>query len=340
MKWHARPLATMSIILLSVISQPSNASEPLLTEPSATIKISPALHTVSISQSQGKQSENLPLLNVDEIHFQIQDCEDYPYHANDNHNNDQAQNESGFQYAVNKNSDSNKHNIGKTKLLRDIKQGLETGLQCLAGNSPAGKLHPYHEEQALRLIKILNSKQAKTFRCVKDKTFAYAISTLPSDKQAQLKKDDITRTIRYPGVIVDTYRIGGFISDKFNAETYRNFFKLNEEQIAEISNGKPVHLDTMHRYKNRSSLMFHEMIHWLGHEHSSINPDVTDLYDTCCFGGSDHITDNIANKKYQTKACNILKDKELWEANSYKKMQLWHFKEYDQLKREMRSSYD
>ena len=73
--------------------------------------------------------------------------------------------------------------------------------------------------------------------------------------------------------------------------------------------------------------------------HTNIDPDVTFLYETCCFGGSEYISDDQLNAGVQARACNILKDKELWSANPYKKMHLWQHKDYDQLKREMREYY-
>lgn len=322
MKAKARFLVILFILNTSVFSLPGKASDDFsFTQTQSLIK--------AFSDKIERQSDSVSAVTkLDSLNIRIEDCQQYPYHEN----------QSGLQMVGFNNSPQTGANI----LIKDIQKGLQQGLQCLAGkNSEVGKLHPYHERQAERLIELLMSEKTKTFRCVKDKTFAYAIAKLPpNNKRTHGLSDDITKSISYPGVIIDTYRIGGFISDKFNAETYRNFFKLNDDQIKEISNGKPVHLATMHRYKNRSSLMFHEMIHWLGHEHSSIHPDVTELYDTCCFGGSDHISDSAKNKAFQTHACNILKDKELWEANPYKKMQLWKFKEYDQFKRKMRNSYD
>ncbi len=313
---YARLLAMTLIINISLSFQASFATGSSFTE-----KTNSVLATLT-PKLRYQNTSNQQLAYLDKANIRIENCQQYPYH------------ETYLQ--------TNK--VGFEILLEDIKNGLEKGLQCLAGNSPMGKLHPYHATQALRLMKLLESDRIKTFRCVQDETFAYAVAkSAPdhhNDGHINNYSDDITKSISFPGVIIDTYRIGGFISKKFNAETYRDFFKLNDEQIREISTGKPVQLDSMHRYKNRSSLMFHEMVHWLGHEHSSIHPDVTDLYDTCCFGGSDHINDAKLNAKYQQQACNILKDKELWEANSYKKIQLWHDKEYDQFKRTMRNSYD
>ncbi len=321
MKQKARFLATFFILLTSVFSLPSKASDDFFSTQSQSL-----MNAFSKQNERPSNNANA-VTRLDSLNIHIENCQQYPYHENETQ--------------LQKTSFNQSTDTGANILIKDIQKGLEKGLQCLAGNSNVGKLHPYHEEQAQRLIDLLMSKKTKTFRCVKDKTFAYAIAKLPpKNKRTNGLGDDITKTISYPGVIIDTYRIGGYVSDKFNAETYRNFFKLNDDQIKEIANGKPVQLDTMHRYKNRSSLMFHEMIHWLGHEHSSFHPDVTDLYDTCCFGGSDHISNSKMNNEFQTQACNILKDKELWEANSYKKMRLWKFKEYDQLKRKMRNSYD
>ena len=76
------------------------------------------------------------------------------------------------------------------------------------------------------------------------------------------------------------------------------------------------------------------------HVHSSTYPDVVELYETCCFGGDDHIRDADTNRDFQQQACAILRDGELWEVNRYKQMRLWKYRGYDQLKRNMRAAYD
>ena len=82
------------------------------------------------------------------------------------------------------------------------------------------------------------------------------------------------------------------------------------------------------------------MIHWLGHEHSAIQPDMAHLYETCCFG-SDYVKNPKLNARFQTRACKVLKDTELWSNaySPYRKMRLWHYKGYDLLKADMRESY-
>ena len=79
----------------------------------------------------------------------------------------------------------------------------------------------------------------------------------------------------------------------------------------------------------------------MGHEHSALYPDVTHLYETCCFGGSDFIDDEARNASYQDRACAILKDDELWgyPVSRYRQMRLWHDKRYDELKQQMRADY-
>lgn len=222
----------------------------------------------------------------------------------------------------------------------DFRVAIRTGLQCLSGNGPMGRLHPYHEGQARRLQALLESEQTKTFLCVADEMYADAVAT----QQAALPDSDdlagIVRRVNHPGVVLDLYRIGGLLSRRYSEETYRSFFNLNEQQIREHLTGSPLHMDNTHRYKNMPALLFHEMVHWLGHTHSYINPDVTTLYETCCFGGSDFIGDEALNKKYQAEACDILRDDELWSANNYQKVRLWHYKGYDLLKGRMRADAD
>lgn len=222
----------------------------------------------------------------------------------------------------------------------DLRRAIHSGLQCLAGNGPTGKLHPYHEEQGRRLQALLESEQTKTFLCVADEMYADAVATQKVPLPESDGLSDILKRVQHPAVVMDVYRIGGLLSRRYSEETYRQFFKLNENQIKEHLTGSPLHLDNTHRYQNMAALLFHEMVHWLGHSHSYINPDVTTLYETCCFGGSDFISDDRLNKKYQLEACNILRDDELWSANNYQKVRLWYYKGYDQLKGRMREEAD
>ena len=92
----------------------------------------------------------------------------------------------------------------------------------------------------------------------------------------------------------------------------------------------------MHRYRDLPGLVFHELTHWLGYEHTILTVDVVDLYEVCCFGGSDHISDDEVNRGFQQRACSILKDAELWDADEETRKQLWHDKGYYRLKREIR----
>jgi hypothetical protein len=226
-------------------------------------------------------------------------------------------------------------------MLEDLRTGLETGLSCLIGQGPMGRLHPYHEYQAHRLLKLFENQQAKTLRCVADQMFATAVATSPKHRD---HGDPLARQlslVEHPGVLIDTYRLGGLLSRTHDDQTFRSFFHLSEEQIYEHRNGQPIRARRLHRFEDRPALLFHEVIHWLGHEHGSIQPDVTHLYETCCFGGSDYIADPALNAKYQATACNILRDDELWSHSysPYKQMRIWRFKEYDQLKKDMRADY-
>lgn len=223
---------------------------------------------------------------------------------------------------------------------RDLKRALDKGLQCLAGNGPMGRLHPYHEEQARRLRELLEGEQVKTFLCVADEMYADAVATQKEPLPDSDGLSEILHRVRHPAVVMDVYRMGGLLSRRYSEETYREFFKLSDNQIQEHLTGSPLHLDNTHRYQDMSALLFHEMIHWLGHSHSYVNPDVTTLYETCCFGGSDYISDDKLNKQYQAEACEILRDDELWSANNYQKVRLWHYKGYDQLKGRMREDAD
>ena len=203
-----------------------------------------------------------------------------------------------------------------------------------------GKLHPYHEEQGRLLRALLEAPKTKTFLCVADEMYADAAAT---QKQPLPDSDGLAKIlsrVEHPGVVLDVYRVGGLLSRHYSEETYRQFFKLNDTQIKEHLTGHPIQMAGNHRYKNMPALLFHEMVHWLGHSHSYINPDVTFLYETCCFSGSDYIDDPTLNSKYQLQACNILRDDELWSANPYQKTRLWHYKGYDQLKQEMRDHAD
>jgi hypothetical protein len=228
-------------------------------------------------------------------------------------------------------------------LVSDLRDGLATGLRCLAGDGPMGRLHPYHEYQAHRLLSLFEARQPKTFQCVADEMFAVAVATGPEGAQTD---DPLVRQlvqVDFPGVVIDTYRLGGLLSQRHDDETFRRFFHLNEAQILEHRSGQPLRAANLHRYRNRPGLLFHEVVHWLGHEHSALYPDLTMLYETCCFGGSDYIADPATNRSHQQTACRILKDDEIWSeayAPRYRQMRLWHYKGYDEFKRQMRADYD
>lgn len=262
--------------------------------------------------------DNAQVQSVAQPRIELHDCADYPYAS---HGPDKA-------------------NI--QALLTDLSKGLRRGLQCLSGQGPAGKLHRYHYYQAHRLTEIWESTKTKSFVCVSDQMPATAIAT----RQQPPEPDDyLYRMLTkepHPAVVLDTYRIGGLLSRNHSLKVYREFFKLDQEQIEEHLTGHPIRLEGMHRYQDLPALLFHEMVHWLGHTHSSIYPDLVHLYETCCFGGSDYINDARTNQNFQQQACAILKDRELWDDayHPYKQAQLWHYKEYDQLKREMRLAYD
>lgn len=228
------------------------------------------------------------------------------------------------------------------RLLEHLRSGLKQGIQCMIGKGPAGRLHPYHEYQAHLLLKTLESAASKTFRCVADKMFANAVATteeLPPRKDALY---GLLRETGHPGVVLDTFRIGGLLSTRHSPETYRSFFKLDDEQIREHLTGSPLRLGGSHRYQDLPALLFHEMVHWLGHEHSAIKPDMAHLYETCCFGGSDYIDNAKLNAAFQARACKALKDDDLWSNaySPYRQMRLWHFKNYHHLKSVMRENYD
>ena len=227
------------------------------------------------------------------------------------------------------------------RLIDDLADGLGTGLRCMSGLSPMGRLHPYHEYQAHRLLSLLESARTKTFQCVSDTMFATAVATSPDG----LSPDDPLyaqlRQVSHPTVILDTYRLGGLLSRRFDDETYRNFFHLADDQIYEHRYGQPLRAANLHRYQDRPALLFHEVVHWLGHEHSAIYPDLAHLYETCCFGGSDYIADDAANRGHQQTACGILKDDELWDHSHspYRQMRVWRLKGYDGFKAQMRADY-
>ena len=232
--------------------------------------------------------------------IRIEDCQNYPYHDN-------SRDAEGF-----------------LKLAADLRQGVEQGLVCMAGLGPAGSLHPYHAVNARRLADLLNDETGKILSCVEDQTFAYAIAH-PAKSPAMSHE-----------VLIDTYRISGFLSRRFERATYRDFFKLSEPLIEDHLTGKPLHLDGMHRYRDLPGLVFHELTHWLGYEHTNLTVDVVDLYEVCCFGGSDHISDDEVNRGFQQRACSILRDAELWDADEETRKRLWHDRDYYLLKREIR----
>lgn len=252
-----------------------------------------------------------------DLNIDVVDCDAYPYH------------------------DNPLPGAGPRRLLEDLVDAVQTGLQCLAGTGPAGPLHPYHEHQAQRLLTLFEKDSVKTFRCVDDAMFAVAVATPPGGPASDDPLLEQLRQVSYPGVVIDTFRLGGILSRRHDDQTYRSFFHLEDETIFEHRFGKPLRPASLQRYEDRAGLLFHEIVHWLGHEHSALYPDVAHLYETCCFGGSSFIDDAARNASYQQQACNILKDGDLWDlgASRYRQMRIWHDKGYDELKREMRADY-
>jgi hypothetical protein len=227
------------------------------------------------------------------------------------------------------------------ELVDDLRNGLVDGLQCLAGTGPMGRLHPYHEYQAHRLLTLFEAPTTKTLHCVDDQMFATAVATDPGRRDPQ---DPLARPlslVEHPGIVIDTYRLGGLLSRRHDDETFRSFFHLSDLEIYEHRNGQPIRARNLHRFENRPALLFHETVHWLGHTHSALNPDVTHLYETCCFGGSDYIDDAERNADYQRAACDILRDDSLWHEgyNRYRQIRQWHLKGYGELKKSMRADY-
>lgn len=242
----------------------------------------------------------------------------------------------GYPYAATRATD-----LAARTLLDDLADGLQTGLRCLSGLGPMGRLHQFHEYQAHRLLKLFESDADKTFRCVDDAMFATAVATSPDPLQRDDPLYAQLRDVTHPAVILDTFRLGGLLSRRHDDETFRNFFHLGDEQIFEHRYGQPLRAANLHRYEDRAALLFHEVVHWLGHQHSAIYPDLTHLYETCCFGGSDYIDNDVINSGHQQTACNILKDDSLWAQghHPYKQMRIWHYKGYDRFKTDMRSDY-
>lgn len=227
-------------------------------------------------------------------------------------------------------------------LVADLVAGLDTGLRCLAGAGPAGYLHDYHAHQARRLMALLRSDDVKTFRCVADEMFATAVATGPAGVEPNDPLYAQLRGLAFPGVVLDTFRLGGILSQRHDDETYRDFFRLGEAEIFEHRNGNPLRPASLHRYRNRPALLFHETVHWLGHEHTALYPDLAHLYETCCFGGDEYISDADVADSHRQAACAVLRDDELWDSshNRYRQMRIWHDREYDRLKLRMRADYD
>jgi len=285
---------------------------PLLPLHERTSLVIEALDPAALIDAPDRQASRLP-----DVGLRIEHCTQYPY------------------------QEQEPSTAAHRKLLDDLRQGLETGLSCLAGKGPMGRLHPYHEYQAHRLLSLFESDTPKTLRCVADRMFATAVATSP--KQPDLT-DPLVRQlslVEHPGLVIDTYRLGGLLSRTHDDQTFRTFFHLSDAEIYEHRNGQPIRASTLHRFENRPALLFHEVVHWLGHEHGAIQPDVTHLYETCCFGGSDYIDDAQLNHEYQQTACEILRDDELWSQSysPYKQMRIWHYKDYGRLKKAMRRSY-
>ena len=304
-QWLAFQLAVIVLLFFNSPNQALAASNPGPTD--AADQISQLINAIIAPDDQGHTVSISKSL-------QVSGCNDYPYH-------------------------DNRKQDGIEQLVKDLRSGLQQGLMCLTGLGPMGKLHPYHETQALRLIYTLENNEPKSLQCVNDELFAYAMAASSQQKISDKALVEKIKGSPQLTILLDTYRIGGLLSQKFEPNTYKVFFKLNNEEIEQHLTGKPLRMKGVQRYENLPGLLFHELIHWLGHLHTNINPDITFLYETCCFGGSEFIKDAQTNADFQARACDILKDDELWSAHPYKKMRLWKYKEYDQLKRDMREQY-
>lgn len=231
---------------------------------------------------------------------------------------------------------------GRERLLDDAADGLRTGLACLAGSGPAGPLHAYHRAQAERLLTLLTDDSVKTLRCVKDQMFANAVATTPTPPEpgdglyAQLSQ------VAHPGIVIDLYRVGGLLSRAFERRTYREFYRMDDDQIDQHLTAHPVRLDGLHRHDRLPALMFHEMVHWLGFTHARDVPDLAQLYETCCFDGSTYVDSATLNAQFGQRACRILQDPALWDrpGDGAAQRRVWRDKGYAQLKLDMRASYD
>ena len=300
------------LVLLLLASQATFAAD-VDTLAGRTERLLQTLQSSDLRLDDAPDERTLPAVNL-----RIRHCDSYPYHE------DQPPRD------------------GARQLLADLRAGMQTGLQCLGGNGPMGRLHPYHEYQAHRLLTLLESPQDKTFQCVEDAMFATAVATDPQGTSIEDPLYQQLREVDYPAVIFDTYRLGGILSRRHDDQTYRTFFHLAEDQIVEHRSGQPLRPASLHRYRDRAGLVFHELTHWLGHRHSALYPDVATLYETCCFGGSDYISDPDTNAAHQQTACNILKDDALWSQSyrPYTQMRLWHHKGYDRFKLRLRADFD
>jgi len=228
---------------------------------------------------------------------------------------------------------------GVERLVKHLSEGIQQGISCLAGKSSAGRLHEFHEKKARELLAILISDQPKSLQCVSDELFAYAMAVSPHQQVSSVElKKKISNSPQLT-IFLDTFRIGGLLSKRFDEKTYQDFFKLSDNQINEHLTSQPLRMKGLHRYQNLPALLFHETVHWLGATHTNLGPDLTFLYETCCFGGSDFIASDALNTGFQTAACNILKDDELWSAGPEQQKKIWKDKGYRKLKTTMRQFY-
>lgn len=228
---------------------------------------------------------------------------------------------------------------GVDRLINHLSEGIQQGISCLVGKSSAGRLHEFHENKAGELLAILNSDQPKSLQCVSDELFAYAMAVSPHQQVSSIELKKKIRNSPQLTIFLDTFRIGGLLSKRFDEKTYQEFFNLSENQITEHLTSQPLRMKGLHRYQNLPALLFHETVHWLGATHTNQGPDLTFLYETCCFGGSDFVTSDALNTEFKAAACNILKDDELWSADPEQQKKIWKDKGYRKLKTTMRQFY-
>lgn len=237
-----------------------------------------------------QKSKDFRLLNSQngvfpEIHLRVENCKDYPY------------------YGV----DSN----GPQNFREDFMKLIEQSKQCFFKKNKGRNLPVFVENKVTELYQLLLTSKDKTVAC----TFGeynsfYAVSNSGLNQNDYGPNGVFLDMPKPPSIFMDTNRMAGNFPLGMDSEDIRNFRQFYGQRLnnVEIQSGKRNPLAG--RVENSASLLFHEMLHWVGLSHSQKGyPDLVYLSQICCFN---HPSIDV---KKQQKACKIFYNDNYWSGS-------------------------